>query len=435
MSSDPSVTRAVQRSATKPTALEVRVTAGPDAGQTVSCNGSMVIGVAEDVDLRLTDPTVSRYHVELEPSEAGIRMRDLGSRNGTYIDRTRIDQGTLAPETELSLGNTRLTIGSKASDEPTEESTDVEIPGFVASGPAMKRVASLIARAAKSDVSVLLQGETGTGKEVAARGIHSLSGRHERPFVVVDCGSLPPTLIASELFGHERGSFTGAERLHKGAFERAEGGTVFLDEIGELPAELQPNLLGVLERRSFRRVGGEEDLTANIRLIAASHRDLRSAANTGEFRADLYFRLAVARIVIPPLRERREEIVELIGAFVEELTGDAKQTPFDAKAMSDLLAYHWGGNVRELRNVVEAALAMGQVELHHDGEPITTEGEGDVQPYRLAKATVVEHFERTYLKRLMDQFDQNASRAAAHAKMDRPYLLRLLKRHGLRKSK
>jgi DNA-binding NtrC family response regulator len=294
---------------------------------------------------------------------------------------------------------------------------------------------------AESAVSVLIEGETGTGKELVARAIHERGARRSAPFVVVDCGSMPATLIASELFGHERGAFTSADRRHEGAFERAGGGTLFLDEIGELPVEVQPALLGVLERRQFRRVGGASEIAVDVRVLAATHRDLRAAANQGTFRPDLYFRLAVTRIVIPPLRDRPEDVPELIRHFVEELSGPGAPQPFDRATLASLARQHWAGNVRELRNLVESALAMGHVPLPGAARPLdSTGGAGLSSPesgralarYREARAKAILDFERAYLGELIAECGGNASEAARRAGMDRPYLLTLLKRHGLR---
>jgi len=302
----------------------------------------------------------------------------------------------------------------------------------VAASPSMHEISCAVERLGGSNVSVLVQGETGTGKELIARAIHEAGPRAKGPFVVVDAGALPATLIASQLFGHERGAFTGAEKRQEGAFELAHGGSIFLDEIGELPLAVQPALLGVLERRSFRRLGGKEDIQVDVRVISATHRDLRAEANQGTFRADLYFRLAVARIEIPPLRERPEDIEPLVEHFAREITG-APGLPFSEATMAALRAHRWSGNVRELRNVVESALAMGTVSL--DGlasvAPDTARS-GAIVPYRAARAEALAAFERRYLRSLIEATGGNASAAARAASMDRPYLLSLLRRHGLR---
>jgi DNA-binding NtrC family response regulator len=244
---------------------------------------------------------------------------------------------------------------------------------------------------------------------------------------------MPATLVASHLFGHERGAFTGAEQRRTGAFERANGGTVLLDEIGELPMEVQPALLGVLERRSFSRVGGSGEISVDVRVLAATNRDLRAEVNKGRFRADLYYRLAVARVLIPPLRERPEDIEPLVAHFAQQTTGVPDQAPFDAHTLETLRQHRWSGNVRELRNVVEGALIMGRVSLDGlHGESKATADSDELIPYGEARAATITNFERTYLKRLIEMTKGNASEAARRAKMDRPYLLTLLRRHGLR---
>ncbi len=245
---------------------------------------------------------------------------------------------------------------------------------------------------------------------------------------------MPATLISSLLFGHEKGAFTGADQRRSGAFERAAGGTVLLDEIGELPLEVQPALLGVLERRAFSRVGGAQPIAADVRVLAATHRDLRAEVNAGRFRADLYYRLAVAKIVIPPLRERPEDIAPLVRHFVQRLTGVAELGPL-APALDQLRAQPWSGNVRELRNVVEAAVVMGELDLgaaRPSGAPAATVPHGPLASYRDARAAAVARFEAEYLRELIARANDNASEAARLAHMDRPYLLTLLRKHGLR---
>jgi DNA-binding NtrC family response regulator len=404
------------------------------------------IGKSPDNQLVLDDMTVSRYHLELTLRRGDIEVRDLDSMNGTYIGDLRIERALVRPGTQLVVGTNTLVLTAEPGELPERKPEPEglpELPGVIAKSPAMRKVLQYAARLAGSNVSALIQGETGTGKEVIARAIHELSPRKDRPFEVVDCGSMAPSLIASELFGHERGAFTGAHSAHAGAFERADGGSVFLDEIGELPLDLQPMLLGVLARKRFKRVGGVRERTVDVRVIAATHRDLRNATNLGTFRADLYFRLAVARVVIPPLRERIEDIAPLVRCFAEQLSGDPGSQPFDGPALTALEAHPWSGNVRELRNVVESAVALGSLVLEENTSPETllSNGLGDLGlvsddvlalPYREARARAVAAFERSYLRKLAEACVGNASEAARRAKMDRPYLLGLLRKHGFR---
>jgi DNA-binding NtrC family response regulator len=285
---------------------------------------------------------------------------------------------------------------------------------------------------------VLLVGESGTGKELMARALHDQGPRAKEPFVTVDCGSLSPSLVASELFGHEKGSFTGADARHLGAFERADGGTLFLDEIGELPTALQSTLLGALERRRFRRLGGREEVAVDVRVVSATHRDLRAQVNDGAFRLDLYYRVAVVVLRVPPLRERREDIPLLLEHFLREAGVDgeiAAVVPPDA--MDALTGHSWPGNVRELRNVVEATLVMGEAPAL-SGAPSGPGGGDDVvdrtlhHGYKEARTAVLDDFERRYCEALLTRAEGNVSKAARDARMDRTYLIKLLAKHDLK---
>jgi DNA-binding NtrC family response regulator len=427
-------------------ALRVVVEAGPDAGATSTPDshapgeaGTLAIGTAEDNALILVDPAVSRYHLELRHAAGGVEVVDLGSRNGTWLGAIRLDRAVVPPGTRLRLGDTTIVVEDAGSSVAPPLADPPRSPELVGDSEAIREVARLVHKLARVDSSVLIHGETGCGKEVVARAIHDASPRRAHELVVVDCGSMPATLISSLLFGHEKGAFTGADQRRAGAFERAAGGTVLLDEIGELPLEVQPALLGVLERRAFTRVGGAQSISADVRVLAATHRDLRAEVNAGRFRADLYYRLAVARVIIPPLRERPEDIAPLVEHFVQRLTGVAGLGPL-AGALDQLRAQPWSGNVRELRNVVEAAIVMGELELADAGaaarrtEAVAAPrvGDGPLASYRDARAAAVTRFEAEYLRELIARAGDNASEAARLARMDRPYLLTLLRKHGLR---
>jgi DNA-binding NtrC family response regulator len=412
--------------------LRVRIAEGPDRERVLEHYGDRVgVGTSPANELTLTDPTVSHYHLELR-CEDGVLVKDLGSRNGTFVGDVRVNEAVVPIGTRIRVGRTVLVLLDATITQPDTPLPPPDVPGVVAASPTMQEIGRTVERLAPSNVSVLIQGETGTGKELVARAIHDLSPRAKRPFIVVDPGALPATLIASQLFGHERGAFTGAEKRQEGAFELAHGGSIFLDEIGELPLAVQPALLGVLERRSFRRLGGKEDIQVDVRVISATNRDLRAEANQGTFRADLYFRLAVARIEIPPLRERPEDIDPLVAHFAAEITG-APGFLFSEATMSALRGHRWSGNVRELRNVVESALAMGSINLNGLAQPAPPATNAAAIPqYRAARAEALAAFERSYLRRLIETTGGNASAAARTANMDRPYLLSLLRRHGLR---
>jgi hypothetical protein len=300
--SEPTVTTPDPRRGMPIRTLCVQVLEGPDAGLVHrALDDKITIGTADGNDVVLADDSVSRFHVELSRGRTGVRIADCGSTNGTMIHGVNVAIGEAPAGTVLQVGRTQIKISD--GDEVTVDVSDRDmLGGLRGRSPSMRRVMSAIERAARSDVSVLVIGESGTGKELVARALHDLGPRAGKPFVSVDCGALAPSLVASELFGHERGAFTGADQQHAGAFERATGGTLFLDEIGELPLALQASLLGALERRRLRRLGGKEDLPIDVRVVSATNRDVRGDVNSGAFRLDLYYRLAVVTMPLPPLR-------------------------------------------------------------------------------------------------------------------------------------
>jgi len=292
--------------------LTVRIVEGPDEGKTAEVTGSVLsVGTASDNALPLTDETVSRYHLDLEPHPSGVLVRDNGSTNGSIANGVIVERAVVPPGTVVRLGRTRLEVGKLSGDE-VQLFPSNRLCGVLGETPVMRRMMAQIDKVSRSDVAVTVLGESGTGKELIASALHELSPRSGRPFETVDCGALTPGLVASELFGHERGAFTGAERQHIGALERAHGGTLMLDEIGELPLDLQPVLLGALERRRIRRVGGKTDIPIDVRVVAATHRDLRADVNSGKFRLDLYYRIAVVVLRVPALREHPGDIPALI---------------------------------------------------------------------------------------------------------------------------
>ncbi|MFO0554389.1 MAG: sigma 54-interacting transcriptional regulator [Polyangiaceae bacterium] len=422
--------------------LHVEVVEGADTGVTFDADSDVVsLGSAPGNDLVLTDPSVSGYHVELVRGDRGVQVRDLGSTNGTRVKSTLIERGTVPLGTVLRLGRTSVRVGQGTPTEVGALAVDA-VPGLVGSGPIMRRLLGQVERVAAAGVSALLSGESGTGKEVFARLTHTLSARARQPFVTVDCGVFNPNLIASELFGHERGAFTGAERQRPGAFERANGGTLFLDEVGELPLELQPQLLGVLERRRFLRLGGRDEISVDVHVLAATNRDLREEVNRGRFRLDLYYRLAGVVLRIPPLRERREDIPRLVEHFLRERGLDEPLEELVPKhVLASLLEHSWPGNVRELRNWVDATIALGEAsELPPSGDaqtsalppPAALPRAEELAPYREAREEVLQEFERAYVARLLGVTNGNVSEAARRARMDRTYLTRLIQKHNLK---
>ncbi|MGE0790275.1 MAG: sigma 54-interacting transcriptional regulator [Sandaracinaceae bacterium] len=415
--------------------LCVEVIEGVDRGRNVESESeSLSIGTADGNDLVLTDPTVSRYHVELSRGVEGIRVRDHGSTNDTRYESARLELATVPAGSVLALGHSkvRVTDGARITLELSDKE---ELGGLRGRTASMRRLMARVERAAQADTPVLVIGESGTGKELIASALHASSRRASGPFVTVDCGSLSPALVASELFGHEKGAFTGAEQQHVGAFERAHGGTLFLDEIGELGADLQPSLLGALERGRFRRVGGRKEITVDVRVVAATHRDLRAEVNAGKFRLDLYYRLAVVVLEVPPLRQRPEDVPLLVEHFLREAGHvEPTETIFGPDAMAALAAHHWPGNVRELRNVVEATLAMGEApELARSvSGPAGDDDALLALAYKDARREVLGRFERRYVSRLLELSEGNVSAAARAGRMDRTYLIKLLQRHGLK---
>jgi DNA-binding NtrC family response regulator len=420
--------------------LRATVTEGPDAGATSAPDlESFSIGVAEGNDLVLKDETVSRFHVELRRTPAGVLVRDQGSRNGTWVGNVRVELAHVAAGTVLRLGKTHVRVG---------EGAPIQIPLFESDrlgalrgrSEAIRRVMAQLPRIARAEVPALITGESGTGKEVVARALHSLGVRADKPFVTLDCGALSPTLVASELFGHEKGSFTGAERRHVGAFERAHGGVLFLDEIGELPMDVQPMLLGALERRAFRRVGGTTDIDVDVRVVAATNRDLRAEVNAGRFRLDLYYRLAVVPLSLPSLRDRPEDVPLLAEHFlVEAGATEPLSAYFNEAQLRSLVEHSWPGNVRELRNVVEATIALG--EAHLPERPLGGEHEGETSdpiaplldmPYKDARSALLFAFEQRYLSTWLERCKGNVSRVSRDARIDRSHLIDLIQRHNLK---
>ena len=414
----------------------LRVIDGLDQGKEHVCTSAedVSVGTAESNALVLADPTVSRHHFVLQVGPQGVMLRDLGSTNGTMLGSFRVGTAYLKPGAIITIGMTKIRYDELAEqlDEPLSD--DAFFGRAIGKSVAMRRIFSILPRIAASESTVLIEGETGTGKGLIAEAIHGASSRAAKPFVVVDCGSIPPTLIESELFGHERGAFTGATRARAGAFESAAGGTVFLDEIGELPLEMQPKLLRALEERTVKRVGGGEPIRLDVRVIAASNRNLRQAVNRGTFRADLYFRLNIVRIEVPPLRERREDIPLLVASFYEQLA-QTEGAPPPPELVEHLAGQDWPGNVRELRNAVERALLMEDVELWQEltaDTPAVAEADHrfeDGQSFRAAKERAISSWERWYVTELFQRNAGNLSKAARVAHMDRTHLRELLRKY------
>jgi DNA-binding NtrC family response regulator len=421
--------------------LTVRIVEGPDEGKTAEVIGAVLsVGTASDNALPLNDETVSRYHVDLEPHPKGVLVRDNGSTNGTIANGVMVERAVVPPGTIVRLGRTRLEVGKLAGDE-VQLFPSNRLCGVMGESHVMRRLMAQIDKVSRSDVAVTILGESGTGKELIAAALHELSARSARPFETVDCGALTPGLVASELFGHERGAFTGADRQHIGALERAHGGTLMLDEIGELPLDLQPVLLGALERKRIKRVGGKSDIPIDVRVVAATHRDLRADVNAGKFRLDLYYRIAVVVLRVPALREHPGDIPLLIDHFLKDIgSNESAKALFPEQAMLALQSQNWPGNVRELRNFVEATLALGMPPQH--AEPVTSSilpPPGGLalaafldRKYKDARDALLREFERQYLEHWLRKASNNVARAARLCEMDRSHLFQMLRRHNLR---
>lgn len=412
----------------------LKVTKGPDKGLKVTVDRPrFTVGALPSNDIQLTDPAVSGHHFELLLEEGGFGIRDLGSRNGTFVGGVRVRDALLPDKTRIQVGDTRITfeITSKSAEVPASSSD--RFGPLMGRSYVMRELFAQLERIANTDATVLVTGETGTGKELVAEALVASSGRADGPLEIVDCGSLTPTLVESALFGHEKGAFTGASASTPGAFERAHKGTVLLDEIGELPLELQPKLLRVLEAREVQRVGGSARKKIDIRVLAATHRALEEQVNRGSFRADLYYRLSVLTVRLPPLRDRLEDIPLLAEHFMTQIPGTKVELLTD-ELLARLAEHTWPGNVRELRNAVER-LAFGGDPLATPAiasSPSSPAGAIDLNtPFRLQKERLIRDFERHYAEALLKFSPNNIAKAARKAGLDRMAVVKLLARHGL----
>jgi len=369
--------------------------------------------------------------------DAGCLVRDLGSKNGTFVDGLRVVEAIPSKDFSLRVGDTTFAVELDTDETEMPLSRATSFGSLLGHGPAMRSVFAVLERVAKTDTTVLVTGESGTGKELAARAIHDKSPRKDGPFVVFDCAAVSPTLIESQLFGHARGAFTGATDARPGCFEVADSGTLVLDEIGELPLELQPKLLRALEDRSIQRIGEPKRRTVSVRFVACTNRNLAEEVRAGRFREDLFFRLSVVAVRMPPLRERPEEIPRLVASFRSRLGGDdAPELPREFAAM--LERHDFPGNVRELRNVVERFLALPGIaasELLQASPKAVATPSSDAAwslPFHDAKARLTDDFERSYLERLIARHRGNISEAARASGLSRQTCYRLMHKHGFR---
>jgi transcriptional regulator with GAF, ATPase, and Fis domain len=424
--------------------IEVRRESGREPRSVVHEGHHCRIGTHSSNDLVLSDPSVSRFHCKLSCDAKGWRLQDNGSLNGTELNGVRIRDADLRGDATIALGDCILYASSL---EPASEVPVPDIPSFGAllgTSVAMRKLFAYLEKVSASDINVLIEGESGTGKELVASEIFQRGPRTDKAFVIVDCGAISPNLIESELFGHVRGAFTGADRERIGAFEAANGGTVFLDELGELPLELQPKLLRAIEARAIRRVGETRSRKVDVRIIAATNRDLEREVNKGRFREDLYFRIAVMTVHVPPLRERIEDLPALVRSFLTALNVGPQDERglFSPSVLAELSEHDWPGNVRELRNYVERSVVLQEAlpavppsrrSASLSSSPPEANGAIDpAVPFKIAKDAVVDSFERNYLSALLEAAAGNISKAARNGGMDRMYLHRLIQKHGLK---
>jgi two-component system, NtrC family, response regulator HydG len=425
-----------------PSGFVLDVVEGPERGQSFELSPNrpapLLIGQSPSCDVRLTDRHASRRHASLEIVNGRIVLRDLDSTNGTFVDGLSIAGAYLRGEETIKIGATTFRFARRDLVAVPPPVVEPRFGKLVGSSRELGRLFSLFRKLAASDVPVVIEGETGTGKEVLAESIHEASPRSGGPFVVFDCTAVPANLMEAELFGHERGAFTGATATRKGYFEQASGGTLLIDEIGDLDLTLQPKLLRVIERRELRRVGGTEAIRVDVRLLAATRRDLDKAVQEGRFRDDLYHRLAVGRVELPALSKRSGDIGELAKHFWAELGGTPAGPPPDLLAQWERST--WPGNVRQLRNAVARRIALGELgddfarDLEiapsqrgavlpgpSDGADIIAEVIAQQLPLPLARLRVIEAFEARYIAAVLAAYDGNVALAAKASGIARRY--------------
>jgi transcriptional regulator with GAF, ATPase, and Fis domain len=467
---------------------------GVEPREFVFDKGTVSLGSMDDNDIVLRDDTVSRYHCKVTQEDDAFVVRDQSSTNGTFINQVRVREAYLSPNAVLRLGNSELIFQPIDEQIAVMPSTRDRFGDIIGTNIKMREIFGILEKIAPTNATILIEGETGTGKEVVAQTIHKMSQRAGKPFVVFDCGAVPESLIESELFGHEKGSFTGAIMTRQGLFELAQGGTIFLDELGELSLELQPKLLRVLEQREVRRVGSAKPIQINVRVIAATNRNLDNAVKTGKFREDLFFRLSVVRLFLPALRERPEDVPLLVKHFLKtshfnrNRDSSLKLRSISREALNATMRYAWPGNIRELLNVIERACSLadgdcidigdlpdhisslvapkgqpaqvvattavsttvGLSGLHFEASGPLMAADGPapaavaapvsagVDPsllndktFKDAKEEWLTAFERDYIRNFLKKNNGNISHAAREADIDRKYFRKLMKKYGI----
>ena len=420
-------------------------TEGPEKGRAFRLDGTVavraLIGTSPACEIRLSDREASRRHAALERIGSSVRITDLGSTTGTWVDRVKIIEADLQGGEFLRVGQTMFRVDLEDTDPAAEPPlpTAIAFGRVVGASREMRRIYPLCQKLAATHVPVVIEGETGTGKEALAESHHEMGPRAQGPFVVFDCTAVPPSLVESELFGHERGAFTGAVSARKGVFEQAQGGTLLIDEVGDLELSLQPKLLRAMERFEIRRIGGDKWIRVDVRVLAATRRDLDREVQAGRFRDDLFHRLAVARVELPPLRHRLGDITALAVHFWREMGGDPNAIPRDL--LQKWEDYGWPGNIRELRNTIARVLALGdlaaeQERLAPSVPPPPMPGQGRAAdaidafvaldlPFPQARDRILEEFEARYVGSLLQAHGGDVARAAAASGIGRRYFQKL----------
>jgi DNA-binding NtrC family response regulator len=402
----------------------------------------LVVGTGPECDLLVDDQRVSRRHLEIRLTEEGVQVRDLGSKNGTFVGNVRVVEVFIAPGAKIEIGGSKLQIQVAGDRSVVPLSPSARFGGALGGSVSMRALFAKLERASATEETILLLGESGTGKEVLAEAIHKASSRRDRPFIVFDCSAVAPALLDDALFGHERGAFTGADKPQAGLLEQVESGTLFIDEIGELPFELQPKLLRALESRQMKRLGDSRVRRFEGRVVAATHRDLRAQVAAGTFRQDLYYRLAVVEVRVPPLRDRREDIPLLVEHFLQNARPPRSVDDLPPNAMELLQAYAWPGNVRELRNVIARLLIFNEEALEAlTEEPRAAGGPGAPEgaslerllslPFSEARSIVVERFVQAYLSARLRECGGNRSKVAEVMGISRQSVHNLIRKYGL----
>ncbi|MFT5429800.1 MAG: DNA-binding NtrC family response regulator [Myxococcota bacterium] len=423
------------------------------------------VGSAPDNHFVVDDPTASRVHAKIEADRTGFRIRDLESKNGTFINGVRVSDAYLPGDCRVRIGATELHFQEDDESVEVQLATRGRFGDLLGDSLEMREIFALLSRIAPTSATVLVEGESGTGKELVAEALHRQSQRAKAPFVIFDCSAVPRELVESELFGHLKGSFTGATANRIGAFEEAHGGTLFLDEIGELPVDIQPKLLRVLESRQVKPVGSNQRVKADCRIVAATNRNLEKEVQAGNFREDLYYRLAVIKLRLPPLRNRPEDLPLLVNHFVsqlsEQLPAGASDFQISYETMAKLQRHGWPGNVRELRNFIERAVLLADsahIDTRFIGgdaaarlrrvEPpdpsaLTSDHAQTIRgantstgaitidyklPFKDAKNRLIDEFESVYWTRMLAKSGGNISEAARRGGIHRKSLEYLLKK-------